>query len=192
MPTECCRHIRTTGRRCNSPAMRDKAFCFYHDRSRTRHRSPAQKPAGTGLILHPMRPHFTERDSFGQQDPMEIAPQPQPLTLEFPLLEDRESIQVAASMIVSALGRNQLDSKRAATMLYGLQVASAVTHFDIHPADTCMMQIESFNTPEGEDLSADDDPQIHEDPQAPQDPDDAQGPDDPQAPETAENPASSA
>ncbi len=160
MPTECCRHIRTTGRRCNSPALRDKAFCFYHDRSRMRHRSPAPKAPGAGLILHPMR-----AEALGQHDPMEVAPQSQPLTLEFPILEDRESIQVAASMIVTALGRNQLDGKRAATMLYGLQVASAVTHFDIHPADACMMQIEAFNTPEGEDLSADDDPQNLDDPQ---------------------------
>ena len=154
MPTECCRHIRTTGRRCNSPAMRGKAFCFYHDRSRTRHRSSAPPSAGCGLILHPMRADF-----LGQQDPMEIAPQPEPLTLEFPILEDRESIQVAASMIVAALGRNQLDGKRAATMLYGLQVASAVTHFDLHPAAACMMQVETFDTPEGNDLSADEDPE---------------------------------
>lgn len=151
MSTECCRHIRTTGRRCNSPAMRGKAFCFYHDRSRTRHRSP--QPAATELILHP-----TRADALGQADPILAVPQKEAVELDFPPLEDRESIQVAASMIVAALGRNQLDGKRAATMLYGLQVASAVTRFDLHPSDECMMQTEAFDTPDGTDLSADEDP----------------------------------
>ncbi len=157
MPTECCRHIRTTGRRCNSPALRGQVYCYYHARSRTRHTlREAPQPE---LILHPLRPHSLGQAALGQPDPTLAVPQPQPITLDFPQLEDRESIQVAASMIVAALGRNQLDSKRAATMLYGLQVASAVTRFDVHPENEYIVQIDTVNTPEGEDLSSDEDPE---------------------------------
>ena len=150
MPTEYCRHIHTNGRRCGSPALREQAFCYYHARSRRLHRPP--RPASTDLVLHPLR-----ADALGQAAPM-VAASTQPFALEFPPLEDHESIQVAASMLGAALGRHQLDGKRAATMLYGLQVASAVTRVDTEPELSYFVQTEICNTPEGEDLSLDEDP----------------------------------
>jgi hypothetical protein len=39
-------------------------------------------------------------------------------------LEDRESVQVALSVIINALATGQLDIKRATALLYGLQLAS--------------------------------------------------------------------
>ena len=146
---EDCRHILTTGRRCGSPALRGKAYCYFHFRSRARHAPPQNlTPDDTPLIVHPLR-----ADAFGQPEPTVAAPPPQPLTLDFPALEDRESIQVAASMIVSALGRNQLDGKRAATMLYGLQVAVAVTRFNVGPDEDYIVEIETEPAPDGGDLA---------------------------------------
>ncbi len=146
-----CRHILTTGRRCSSPALRDKAYCYFHFRTRARHALPPSgnpTPDNSPLILHPLR-----ADALGQPEPTVAAPPTQPLTLVFPALEDRESIQVAASMIVSALGRNQLDGKRAATMLYGLQVAAAVTRFDVEPDKDYFVEVETEPAPDGGDLA---------------------------------------
>jgi hypothetical protein len=53
------------------------------------------------------------------------APLPSQLTeIDLPTLEDAESIQVSISLLVSALARNRIDSRRAAVLLYGLQLAS--------------------------------------------------------------------
>jgi len=155
MSVEFCRHIRTTGQRCGVPALRGKVYCYYHHRSLKRHQGV--QPDTSDLVLHPMRP-----DALGQPEPTLAAPQPKPITLDFPPLEDRESIQVAASMIVAALGRNQLDGKRAATMLYGLQVASAVTRFVVDPTEEYTFEIDTVNTADGNDLSCADDQEADE------------------------------
>ena len=34
-----CRHIRTNGRRCQAPALRDELWCFFHTRLHSRHRN---------------------------------------------------------------------------------------------------------------------------------------------------------
>ena len=150
-----CRHVLTTGRRCESPALRGEAYCYFHFRARARHAPRNPTPEDAPLILHPMR-----ADARGQAEPtlaelMPIAPVSPPLDLDFPVLEDRESIQVAASMIVSALGRNQLDGKRAATMLYGLQVAAAVTRFNVAPNEDYIVEIDIEPAPDGGDLAVD-------------------------------------
>ena len=86
MPTAYCRHIRTNGHRCQSPALRGKVFCYYHGSINDRHRA-----------LN--RPWTCAEDSNMQ--------------LHFPTVDDRESIQVALSMLISALGENRIDPKRA-------------------------------------------------------------------------------
>ena len=45
--------------------------------------------------------------------------------LDLPVIEDSESIQLALVDVMQAIAANQLDSKRAGLLLYGLQVASA-------------------------------------------------------------------
>jgi hypothetical protein len=122
MPTEICRYIRANGTRCGSPALREQPLCYFHTRDQQRRRAldPEPEPA----VLHPMQ---LDRDAM-QRDPLLVQYFSQstgPVELDFPALEDRESIQVALSMLLSALGRNRLDTKRAGMMLYGLQVASA-------------------------------------------------------------------
>jgi hypothetical protein len=44
--------------------------------------------------------------------------------IELIALEDRESVQVALSVVINALATGQLDIKRATALLYGLQLAS--------------------------------------------------------------------
>jgi hypothetical protein len=126
MPTTFCRQIKTNGRRCCSPALRGKAFCYYHAKSNVRLRSvQPQSRQEIETIIHSMQ---LDRDRL-QREPLTaeyygIKPSG-PLLLDFPALDDRESIQVALSMLIAALGHNQIDAKRAAPILYGLQVASS-------------------------------------------------------------------
>jgi hypothetical protein len=51
-----CRHTKTDGRRCQSPALVTSAFCYFH---RKLHRTrPSTIGAGPGLsthVLHPLR-----------------------------------------------------------------------------------------------------------------------------------------
>ncbi len=144
MPHEC-RHVHVMGRRCGSPALSGKLYCYFHARSRTRHNAPTLD--ATETILHPLR-----ADALGQFPPATV---PLALTFDFPTIEDRESIQVSTSMILSALGRNQLDPKRAATMLYALQVATAVTQPDESPHAVYYVETDVITAPDGTDLAPD-------------------------------------
>jgi len=70
-----------------------------------------------------------------------------------PKVEDRESIQVALSVVINALATGNLEGKRATALLYGLQIASSncarlsligLTNQIVHTAET---------TPDGVDLA---------------------------------------
>jgi hypothetical protein len=93
-----CRHIFTSGKKCQSPALKEQNFCYFH--GNTRRRPSPQN--------HPYEP-YTE--------PKEIA-------LNLPLLEDADAIQLALSDVVLALAANSIDPRRARILIYGLQVAS--------------------------------------------------------------------
>jgi hypothetical protein len=50
-----CRHTKTNGRRCQSPALTDSAFCYHHQKLRRTRRTTVS--AGPGLstnVLHPL------------------------------------------------------------------------------------------------------------------------------------------
>jgi hypothetical protein len=143
-----CRHIHVMGRRCGSPALKGQPYCYFHARSRTRHLAPDTLPT----VIHPLN-----TEAHRQRDPILAeyfaGTSTGPLTLDFPPIEDRESIQVAASMIIAALGRNLLEPKRAASMLYALQVATAVTRPDDDGVSEYHVQIETVLAPDGTDLA---------------------------------------
>ena len=87
-----CRHIKTSGGKCGSPALRGKPYCYYHSRLKQR-------------AAQPRSPY---------------------LAIELPAsLEDRGSIQLALSEIVTAIAENRIDTKRAGVLLYALQIASS-------------------------------------------------------------------
>lgn len=121
MATRFCRHIKTNGERCASPSLSTGAFCYFHTDSEKRHKRMRPRPDTVQTVLHPM----TLQDG-AQRNP--ILAQPVPLAFELPVLEDRHSIQLALSLLIAAVARNEVDSRRAALLLYGLQIASANAH----------------------------------------------------------------
>ncbi len=128
MPTTFCRHIRSNGLRCGSPALRTKPYCYHHCLAHSHRRaltdSAAETAAAAETVLHSMVPGT---DSM-QRNPVlapYLNPKPEPMTLTFPPLEDRESIGIALSLVLGALARKRIDAKDATPLIYGLQVASA-------------------------------------------------------------------
>jgi hypothetical protein len=116
METAICRHIKTNGRRCKSPSLGLSAFCYFHSRLLRRHKHLIE----TAPVLPANHPNLPASATETPQ----YLPEAVPLELDLPPLEDVESIQVSISLLVAALARNRIDSKRAAVLLYGLQLAS--------------------------------------------------------------------
>ncbi len=120
MSIQYCRHIKINGERCGSPALRNELFCYYHVELKRRHRrcTPLRDRAVT--VLHPM-----SLQDGSQREPILAEPFP---PLDLPELEDRHSIQVALSLVITALAQHRIDPKLAALLFYGLQVASTNAH----------------------------------------------------------------
>jgi hypothetical protein len=93
-----CRHIFTSGKKCQSPALKDQDFCYFHQKCRRRP-SP-------------------------QNQPYEPYTEPKETTHHLTPLEDADAIQLALSDVVLALAANRIDPRRARILIYGLQVAS--------------------------------------------------------------------
>ena len=123
MSIQYCRHIKINGERCGSPALTNELFCYYHVELKRRHHrcKPLRDPAVT--VLHPM-----SLQDGSQRDPILAEPLNPFPPLDLPQLEDRHSIQVALSLIVTALAQYRIDPKLATLLFYGLQVASTNAH----------------------------------------------------------------
>jgi len=157
MPTIYCRHIRPSGRRCQTPALRGKPLCFHHANANAHHRALHPPDDGTSNILY----------SLGNDEAAAIRREPLlaeyyantrgPVILDFPPLEDANAVQLALSMILTLLGHDRLDPRRAASMLYNLQIAAgnvrSVTHDETH-AVRDLVQDEAGNL-----LAPDEDPE---------------------------------
>ena len=94
-----CQHIKVNGTQCGSPALRRNQFCFFHKRFQT------------------------ERLALNQARARRRA-----ATLDLPVLEDANSIQVSLMQIMRLLALGHLDAKTAGLMLYALQTASLNLH----------------------------------------------------------------
>src|SRR5271168_2776484 len=97
-----CRHIFTSGKKCQSPALKDQDFCYFHSNTRKR-------PAPKAEAYEPYSP-------------------PQDAAHNLPPLEDADAIQLALSDVVLPLAANRIDARRARILIYGLQVASQNHH----------------------------------------------------------------
>lgn len=124
MPTSFCRHIRPSGRRCQSPALRGKPFCFHHATANAHHRALHPPDDGTSNVLH--NPSPDDLDSIRREPLLAqyYANARGPVILDFPPLEDSNSVQLALSMVLTVLGQNRIEPRRAAAMLYNLQIAA--------------------------------------------------------------------
>ncbi len=97
-----CRHIKTNGLQCHAPALTGGQWCYFHNRLHTRHSR--------------FRPNDANREYFSKGRDLELC-----------ALEDRESVQLAISVVINALATNAIETKRATALLYGLQLASMNT-----------------------------------------------------------------
>jgi hypothetical protein len=94
-----CQHIKVNGTQCGCPALRRNKLCYFHKR------------------------HHEERIELKldrlKDDRRRAA------TLELPVLEDANSIQVSLMQIMRLVAADRIELKAAGLMLYALQTASS-------------------------------------------------------------------
>jgi hypothetical protein len=129
MEVPICRHIKTNGLQCQAPSLNEATYCYFHTRLHQRH-------AGFRSASPNRSSYFIPGRDIG-------------LTA----LEDRESVQIALSVVINALATGNLEPKRATALLYGLQLASInCAHLHLKPnAPKVVRTIDS--SPEGLDLA---------------------------------------
>jgi hypothetical protein len=110
-----CRHIKTNGHRCQSPAITGSVFCYFHRNLRRGHDAACTAKAA------PLRPETVQYLLENGQNPAQLATSP---ALNFPPLEDAESVQLAISRLFAAIAAGQIDPVQARSLLYALQIAS--------------------------------------------------------------------
>ena len=110
-----CRHIKTNGHRCQSPAITGSVFCYFHRNLRRGHDAASTAKAA------PLRPETVQYLLENGQNPAQLATSP---AYSFPPLEDAESIQLAISRLFAAIAASQIDPVQARSLLYALQIAS--------------------------------------------------------------------
>ena len=116
LPGPRCKHVKVNGTRCECPALREQAYCYFHYRARQREVPRPQ-----------VRLNATARGPAAAED--------QPLTAEglaplspppdLFLLEDANAIQCAVEWVLRRILDGSLEHRRAALLLHGLQIASA-------------------------------------------------------------------
>jgi hypothetical protein len=128
MEVPICRHIKTNGLQCHAPSLNEAPYCYFHTRLHQRHTAFRHTPATRGYLI-------PGRD------------------IELTALEDRESVQIALSVVINALATGQIETKRATALLYGLQLASMNSaNLQLKPyAPDVIRTIDS--SPEGLDLA---------------------------------------
>lgn len=129
-----CRHVKSSGRLCDSPALSGSHWCFFH--KRLHERQIALQRAKVESVNESDSSSVPEQ-SAAQDSPVSLqvidsshavtgqSNASQNTSLDLPPLEDAASIQLALIEVAQALAANRIDPKRAGLLLYALQVASA-------------------------------------------------------------------
>jgi len=91
-----CQHLKVNGTQCGSPALRRNRFCYFH------------------------KLHHEERIELNT----DRARRSRHVTIDLPVLEDANSIQVSLMQIMRLIVTGQIDGKTAGLLLYALQTAS--------------------------------------------------------------------
>ena len=104
MSVPICEYIRTGGKRCGSPAMRDQRFCYYH----------------TGQYqAMPMTTMFMEENPHPRPGDYSVA------GFQVPFLDDASAIQIGYMQLIHGVSHLRLDPTRARLILAALQGAAA-------------------------------------------------------------------
>lgn len=116
---ETCYHVMPNGEYCEAVAMTDSDYCYYHHRDHQRR-------------ANIMRSLQLRRRALARDAALNIPPDPENLnqasatlfqSLDLPLLDSRLAIQVTITNLLRAIATRQIETKHAALMLYGLQIA---------------------------------------------------------------------
>lgn len=102
MSVSLCEHIKPSGARCASPAMRGQRFCYYHAGARE------CLPVGRGMFQDPS-PKFPD-----------LPPMPE---FPIPFLEDAAAIQIGYMQALYGITNHRLDPKQARLVLAALDGA---------------------------------------------------------------------
>jgi hypothetical protein len=123
-PGPRCKHVKVNGARCECPALREQAYCYYHYRARQREPSVPLNPKAKEPAAVEERPLTAE---------VPLCPPP-----DLFLLEDANAIQCAVEWVLRRILDGSLEHRRAALLLHGLQIASAnlkLTNFRPLPSE---------------------------------------------------------
>jgi hypothetical protein len=150
-----CRHLKTNGLRCQSPALNGETFCYFHLRLHKHH--PAPLTAREIVNARNLQYEGYEDAVIGAgEDPMQIArAYPRQNEFNFPPLEDAESIQLAASMLFHAIAQGQVHLRRARILRDILCVANnSCRRASASPADPGAFVRQIDQTPDGTAIAA--------------------------------------
>jgi hypothetical protein len=147
-----CRHIRPAGATCSSPSVKGSYWCYFHshlhERQTIHHtlRLPNGRFADAGtaeIVAFPSIPgRVAPEGDHGEAAAHSAA-------LDLPPIEDAASIQLALIDILQALAANQLDTRRAGLLLYGLQVASVNVKNNLSQGNVRTVTYTEHGTPLG-------------------------------------------
>ena len=117
-----CRHLKTNGRKCQSPALKGGALCFFHSKLQHTHRRPKE----VQLLTSGWQEYAIEAERTGAEDDIFTVERvyPNQNEIQFPPLEDAESVQLATSMLFQAIATGNINFKRARLLLYTLKIAT--------------------------------------------------------------------
>jgi hypothetical protein len=114
-----CQHIKVNGTQCGCPALRRNQLCYFHKR----HHDERVQLNLDRLKDDRLKDDRTKDDRT--KDARLKAPRRRPISIDLPVLEDANSIQVSLMQIMRLIITGQLDAKTAGLLLYALQTASA-------------------------------------------------------------------
>ena len=124
-----CRHIKSSGCKCQAPALRGMPYCYFHMRlHRALHARRTGPPAAT----------VPATDD----------------AINLPAVEDRSAIQLALTQVIQDLGAKRIDPHRAGQLLYGLQIASQLAERSAFVSTSRYVQTVSTGN-DGEDIAPD-------------------------------------
>lgn len=109
-----CHHIKVNGTQCGSPALRRHTLCYFHQR------------------------HHEESIALNTDRLKNARASRRNVTIDLPVLEDANSIQISLMQIMRLIITGQIDAKTAGLLLYALQTASAnlrrtnFEHYNMH------------------------------------------------------------